>query len=651
MSNVPSTNFDFLEALGQRINANLTAVVGQLRRAEWLYQAAPELCVMQCRSASEVLARAFQSHMTTPVARMSAFTKSEMFRELAAESRRQHCHASSRAWMDMPNLYRDWSDVVHAVAGATPDTSLRALQSLHQLAAALYRDFCAAPPPQFRTPTALADFATLSRMHAALNASIADRRAFEKLSVQKEAECLELRRQEATLATRHAQVITEVEDLRARLAFVKDSHSNTSSALAAARADVDRINRELTESHHQGEKAAAELKALRREHLELQNQRVAGDNSKRITELLQRSEQRVGAFESQVALLVSERADKEAQLAVVRKHSTALEEAVQDLQAGIHRLRQDSIDAQTELTRLEAYRVSYPDSAADVPAFLHALLFAQPEPLPPFQQLRNVAALPGDPYFERHHASHNNAPCTVRIATRHTDRPIEDLIDAWRIERSNLGYIGNLHHRRGIARALLIAAPDRPGFSVFARPNAPLLSAFGRGAQRLGLRRGARFTFSLIQEIEACWDAGLVTSWPDIVSVAVQGEHPIMLDPVASHFGDLGPPRYVERRSSDARHLSEYEMATSLAFVAASAFFRVVGLLPPGDRLTAELRPRSAADHLLELRRVETQAVDYSATERLAALMAAATQVDAARPPNLSELKNALDSVGRPDGE
>lgn len=718
MSSAPSTNFDFLEALGKRINADLSAVAAQLRRAEWIHKIAPEPCIMQCRSASEVLARAFQTHLSTPAARVSGLSLSDVFRALAAESRRQSCHVASRAWLEMPNLYRDWSEVVHANVGATSDTAIRALRSLHKLAADLHKDYCAGPPPQFCTPNALADIAAIAGMHAELKKAHAEKKAFERMAVEKEAECLDLRRRETELAKRHDKASAEVQDLRTRIGAgaapnslrrradeleqkvrqhetqrqslasqlkqaddsrreaehkaaqmetrieqlerdreaqksvirqLEESLSNASLALADARVDVDRITREMASSRSQGEQAATELQAALRDRDNLQRRQATGDHSKQLAELLQRSEQRVGDFESQVARLADENADKESQLLVARKQSTALETTVQELRQGLNQMRHESAEARTELSRLAAYRTSYPHAAEAVPAFLHALLYAQPEPLPPFQQLSNVVAIPADPYYERHHASHANQACTVRIATRRTDRPIEDLLDAWRLERFNLGYVGDLDHRRGIARLLLIADPERPGFSVFARPSAPLLGEFGRGARRHSLRHSARVALSLLQEIKACWDAGMITSWPDIDSIALQGDYAIMLDPVASHFGDLGPPHYVERRSSDARYLSEHEMAAALAFVAANAFFRVVGLLPPRQRLSAELPPRSATDYLLEARRAETQAVDNAATERLAALMAAATQGAAARRPSLSDLKNALEEVGRPN--
>lgn len=717
MSSSPVTNFDFLDALGQRIHFSLSEVVAQMRRAEWIYQIAPEPCIMQCRAASEVLARAFQLHLLTPTAHVppsphrEAF-RADLFNTLADESQRQNRRAASRAWKELRYQYRNWSDVVHAKVSATPNTALEALRSLHRLAADLHKDYCAAPTPQFCMPAAIPDFTAISQLRGELKKSQSEKRDFE-------AECRNLQRKEAELTKRHSEDSSTVQALRAKIeaggapSFLReranaleqqirthetqrqtlalqlkqaddcrreaeqkvhqmttriehleldqakqksvilqleDSLDNTNSALADARDDVDRIIRETAGAISQRHQAAMELDGVRLELKELKRKQTSAGHSKQLTELLQRSEKRVGDLASQVARLADETADKEAQLAVARKQSKVLETTLDELQQGLVRLRQESAETRTALNRLDAYRTSYPDMDEDVPAFLYELLFAQPVPLPPFQQLSNVIALPADPYFERHHASHANEACTVRIATRRNDRAIDDLLDAWRIERSNLSYVGNLRHRRGIARLIVVADPERPGFSVFSRPDAPLLSEFGRDVRRLRLRHAVRFAYSLVQEIQACWEAGMITSWPDITSVAVQGEHAVLLDPVASHFGDLGPPLYLDRPPSDTKYLSETELAAALAFATANAFVRVVGLLPRGRQLSAALRPKSVEDHLLEVRRADPQAADIVATARLAALMAAATHSDAARRPKLSDVKDALERVGRATG-
>jgi hypothetical protein len=235
----------------------------------------------------------------------------------------------------------------------------------------------------------------------------------------------------------------------------------------------------------------------------------------------------------------------------------------------------------------------------------------------------------------------------VRVVTRSTVVPAEDLRAAWRTERSNLDRIHRLYHRRGIAQLLLVADPGRPGFSVFARPDAPLLEDFGRGLRLLGLHRAVRFTRSLIQEIRACWDEGLITYWPDKNAVAIRGDDAILLDPVAAHFGDLGPPQYFDRHKSEVRRLTEREMLSALTYVAATALGRIVGLLPEPDKSDRAIGVERIEHHLMESRRAEVRSVDVDATMQLAGLMAAALSPDPGSRPDLASLQVVLDKVGR----
>lgn len=425
-----------------------------------------------------------------------------------------------------------------------------------------------------------------------------------------------------------------VETLQGALALAEDEVAKSRVREAVIQSQSDGLQRTLVETANNLEAARSEVEVFRR-------RQTAGDRSDVLREMLKRSEAQVKALSARERELIAVRQEKVIELQAALDESKALAEDISSLKSDLTQLREEADELNLELDRLDRYRRHYPDAPEQVSDFLRELLLAQCQ-TPPFECVTEAIELPGDPYYDRFLASYQQHPCTIRIRTDRCERPLDDLLEGWSIEASNLQRIGTLKSRPGIASLFAAADPDRPGFSVFDRPSAVLLDEYGLGGRRLALLDATAVVSSLLDELAARDAAGIVASWPDAASVAVLQRTVILLDPVAAHFGDLGPPDYIERSARHVKYLDASEFSAGHCYAVAHAFVRLTGLLKAGAAPASILRPRWMSDQLSELRRQSSQPIELSRLQMMAEGITAALHPDWRLRPSVRDLRSGL---------
>jgi hypothetical protein len=428
-----------------------------------------------------------------------------------------------------------------------------------------------------------------------------------------------------------------VETLQGALALAEDEVAKSRVREAVIQSQSEGLQRTLVET-------ASNLEAARSEAEVLRCRQTAGDRSEVLREMLERSEAQVKALSARERELIAEQQGKVIELQAALDESKALAQDIGSLKSDLDQLRTEAEELTSELDRLDAYRRHYPDEPEQVSEFLRKLLLAQCQ-TPPFECVTDAVELPGDPYYDRFLASYQQHPCTIRIRTHRCERPLDDLIEGWSIEASNLKRIGTLKSRPGIAALLSVADPDRPGFSVFERPSTVLLDEFGFGGRRLSLLDAVAVVTSLLDELAARDAAGIVASWPDSLSVAVLQGTVVLLDPVATHFGDLGPPDYIERSARQVKYLDASEFSAGHAYAVAHAFVRLTGLLKAGTAPASIVRLRWMSDQLSELRRQSSEPIELARLQMLAERITAALNLDWRSRPSLRDIRTGLIGV------
>lgn len=699
-------NFDSLHALARYASEDLDDVLARLSEAESIYLIAPAASIGACRTAAECLMRRFANHHQTHDARDDSASFRVRFEALAEACATNRNNSGAQAWRRFWNLYRAWSSVVHGDAIADDRHALEALKCFHATLVLLLGGYCAGVTvPDFQDPLGVhgvirerdrsiaalrgevqqlnktldkADRdVTLLRDRTAraeteqegLNKQLVDLRARQEQSVPTEAlqyEIVEVQERLRAAAVEFAQGQSgqqraeEARDeaarqLRDRTEMFERSEAarevelrKLQNALAIADGEVKRSKgREAALQEqvalHRGnlENTQSDLAAALTRANALEQHRNAGDHSEALREMLETSEVNVKALAASERKLIAEQAARDAELLAAREQSTNLMRSIGTLKADLLRLQKETKALTVELTRLGAYRREYPTNPEAVPQFLRNLLLGQPS-TPPFEGITDAIALCGDPYCDRFLASFQLQPCTVRIWTDRSQISNEERLEGWRIEASNLLRLGRLNPRPGLAHLLDAADPERPGFSIFSRPDGWLLEEFGQGARRVGLVEATGVASSLLEEMKVRDDAGLVASWPDATSVAIQQRSVVLLDPVACHFGDMGPNSYLNLCARSVKYLDPAEYAAGQAFVIAHAFVRVTGLLRPGAAPESIAMGRWLVHQMHELRRQESEQVDVGALTTAAARIGAALSADWTSRPTLRELRDGL---------
>ena len=425
-----------------------------------------------------------------------------------------------------------------------------------------------------------------------------------------------------------------VETLQGALALAEDEVAKSRVREAEILSQSEGLQRTLEET-------ASNLDAARGEAETLRSLQAAGDRSEVLKTMLERSEAQVMALSVRERELIADQKGKAIELKAAHDESKALARDIGSLKSDLAQLRTEADELNSELDRLDAYKRYYPDSPERVSSFLRKLLLAQRQ-VPPFECITEAIELPRDSYYDRFLASYQQHPCTVRIRTDRSNRPLDDLLEGWNIEASNLQRISRLRSRPGIASLLSVADPDRPGFSVFERPSSVLLDEFGFGGRRLVLPDAIAVVISLLDELTERDAAGIVASWPDAVSVAVQQRTVVLIDPVASHFGDLGPPEYIERSARQVKYFDEAEFSAGHAYAVAHAFVRLTGLLRAGATPNSIARLRWVSDQLSELRRQSNEPIDRARLQIMADRITASLDSDWRSRPSLRDLRSGL---------
>jgi hypothetical protein len=369
------------------------------------------------------------------------------------------------------------------------------------------------------------------------------------------------------------------------------------------------------------QKAEQELAAARRENEAVPMRQESSPRSAQIKELLRNSERRVVELAEKERRLLGE----------VERYLRERNEAVGRAEVVELQLRQlrDELACEAEvrqqLERAEArrrrYEYEYPGIERAHEFFQSAIEGDNDGALPPLSGLCDFRDLGFDRYARRQEASHASGACTLRVISVRPGVGNLERCRAWEIEAWNLSRMGELPARLGVAQLVESAARDRPGFSLFHRPNSPLLSSFGFECRTLRLATALRFSLALAEVLAARAQARMSASWPDFHAVAVQQGAPRLLEPTAPHFGDLGPAEDLEKTADHCVELSRDKLEAGWAFAVAHAMLRVIGVLPSGRLSEASvdcLDRRWLRTRLEELRRACDEPISQTALDVLA---------------------------------
>jgi hypothetical protein len=166
------------------------------------------------------------------------------------------------------------------------------------------------------------------------------------------------------------------------------------------------------------------------------------------------------------------------------------------------------------------------------------------------------------------------------MITTRSVRPLREILDAWDAEAQNLVRLGSLIGNPLLATLLEAALPEKPGFSIFSRPSGRLLSELWGEGMALGIEGAASATVSLISALSLRRQLGLFATVPDAHCVAVGAGTVTLLDPSATHCGDLGPGRLRALAHSEHRYLAQPELDDATVYASAMAFTRMLGAAP-----------------------------------------------------------------------
>ncbi len=522
MSAPRTVNFEHLLALDFIQRSKLDVVVDSLHQAERTHKVSPSGAVMLLRTAGEVLAHSFEEYLQLHTIENRDLGITSRFREVRRHYFGKHLPWVATAWDDLQECYRDWSEVVHGRTIADAPYALSQLKRMHTATGTMVR----ALVPNFSTPAFVQPGDILAELDAAWSAQQELCRAATRSSAS--AADAQTRAQEARIAldVTGAQLV----------------EANGEIAKLQTKVQHDQGNAQLRELLLTSEKRAEELEAKERQR----------------SEALEDAESRQAIANRQVSEL-------QLQLGVLRDRES---ETLLVLEAKI-----------AELARIRRYPDAYP-GVEDAAAFFEESITVAGGPLAPFSEVGVPHRIDGDPFADRYEGTFRGNSCTVRMITARTVRPVREIREAWEAETQNLARLGSFIGNPLFATLLEAALPEKPGFSIFSRPTGQLLSELCGEGRALGIERAASATVSLISALALRRQLGLFATVPDAHCVVVEAGTVILLDPSATHCGDLGPGRLRALAHSEHRYLAHPELDDATVYATAMAFTRMLGAAP-----------------------------------------------------------------------
>ena len=680
-----------------------------LRDAERFHDASPQVSIYLCRAALEVLCRAVESDRKLADNGLSPPGQAARFESIIADCERDGDWREARLWKAFRSRNGTWNRVTHGEVAATSQHALSELQFWHahswrlcflanpavgevappytqplgiqrelesyrsgeyrsEISARLgketrlredaerkYADLqeqlkaseagiaeARAALEQLRGQVARSDASALQEEMATATARLSE---LEAARVEVERECEKLREDARRSEVLHLEFTRELGRLR-------EAESSKDEQLARMRIEVDRLravqsDKAASEQRARDQAAQAErdLRKALADNDDLRKRHRESPASEQLQSLLAHSERRVRELTERGQVLTHE----------VDRYRAEREEALTraaDLETQVGRLREE-IAVETEerigLERAEARRRRYDREYPGIERAHHffdtAIEGDGEGSLPPLSGLINFMDLGVDRYARRLEASHETGSCTVRVIRAHSNVPEAERCRAWGVEQWNLSRIEGLRGRDGIARLVAYSVPDKPGFCAFVRPECSLLADFGRSGKRLRLSSALLFAQAFLEDLVARARERMSVCWPDIHAVGVRMGGAILLEPTAPHFGDLGPPRFIEMNAADCVNLSRDELEAGWTHAVSHALLRVVGAVPVSAPTGAPLKSLGAPSlrlHLEECRRCCDVPIALPSLRQLADILVAATGDTGGVPPTFEELHGAI---------
>lgn len=587
MSAPRTVNFEHLLALDFIQRPKLDLVVDALQQAERTHKVSPSGAVMLLRTAGEVLANSFEQHLQLPSIERRELGIISRFREVRNHYFGKHLPLLARAWDDLQECYRDWSEVVHGRTIADAPYALLQLKRMHAATGSMVRALVQGG----RTEAFVQPSDILSELDAAWSAQQELCRA-------------------ATL-------------------------SSASAADAQARAHEARLALDVT---------GAELVEANSEIAMLRTKVQNDQSNAQLRELLLTSEGRAVELEAQARQRSEALMEAESRQAIANRQVSELQ-----LQLGVLRDREGetlvALEAKIEeLARFRRYPDAYP-GIEEAAVFFEGSIAAAGGPLAPFGEVGVPHRIEGDPFADRYEGSFRGNTCTVRMITSRSARPVREILDAWEAEAQNLVRLGSFIGSTLLATLLEAALPEKPGFSIFSRPSGRLLSELWGEGMSLGIEGAALAAASLIAALGLRRQLGLFATVPDAHCVVVGAGTVILLDPCATHCGDLGPGRLRALAHSEHRYLAQPELDDATVYASAMAFTRLLGAAPRA--VLAEEENHSGVRDLLPaaIESALRRAKRPFAAEKITGLMAITLAAIAPRPEDRPSVREWLSTL------
>ena len=592
MSAPRTVNFEHLLVLDFILRPKLDLVMDALHQAERTHKLSPSGAVMLLRTAGEVLANSFEQHLKLPSIEKRELGIIGRFREVRNHYFSKQLPGLARAWDDLQECYRDWSEVVHGRTIADAPYALSQLNRMHAATGTMVRALVPDGRPQaFVQPGDI-----LSELDAAW---IAQQELCRAATISSASAA------DAQMRTQEARLALDV----------------TGAELVEANGEIARLRTKV-----QNDQGNAQLRDL------------LLTSEGRAVELEEQARQRAEALmeaESRQAIASRQVSELQLQLGVLRDRES---ETLVALEAKIE-----------ELARFRRYPDAYP-GIEEAAAFFEESIAAAGGPLAPFSEVGVPHRIEGDPFADRYEGIFRGNTCTVRMITARSARPVSEILDAWEAEAQNLVRLGSFIGNALLATLLEAALPEKPGFSIFSRPSGRLLSELWEEGLALGIEGAASATASLISALGLRRQLGLFATVPDAHCVVVGAGTVTLLDPSATHCGDLGPGRLRALAHSEHRYLAQPELDDVTVYASAMAFTRMLGaaplttlaedenhrcirdLLPAGIESALRRAKRSfAADKITGLKAITLAAIAPRAVDRPSVREWLSTLRDAAR--------------------
>lgn len=507
-------NFAHLLRL-KHLGSGVATAVDLLSKAEALYATCPHSTESLCRTAAELIAVAFVTHVGLDrEAKLSHRRRFQLLEKYFADDGKP---MQAQAFRDLATAVQPWHRTVHGLRKPDADAAVASLRDFFRISVLLCSGFGVAKPQPFVTPVDLAERIAKRYYdeHGILQASLAD------LRTQVGATRQEFERLAEQLAAQGSHASVEREDLSNKLAEAKATASAyeeaqfrlleriqglesekrvLASELDALRIDHQRAVDSANRCKIDADRAGLHAESVRQQLQEAKeaNRRLRADqatlasNSRR--EAFERSNARIADLEGQkrhaeAALELAEERQREGEQAAARQaRLVASLEAKVAKAAAAERLRKE------QERRANRYPEEYPaDSAStrtgsdadcrrfarEVGTFFRESLLNVDGPMSPFANLSGIEALPPDPYAERDSAIHPDGPCTVRILRAESERDGIEVLRAWEIERRHVEKFAKERPADATVNVLARAEDARPGFVVLSRPDVPTLERYG----------------------------------------------------------------------------------------------------------------------------------------------------------------------------